>query len=217
MKFAKHMSEIPMHGTVAATAGLLLAASFPAFAHHPMGGMTPETFSQGLLSGLGHPIIGLDHFAFLVVAMLLVWTLKGAPRFLVPLAFIGATIAGTVLHLGAATIPMSETLVALTVMIGAVLALTRSNPGAFALGVIFAASGILHGYAYGESIVGAEATPLLAYLAGFAAIQYVLIVGGVLGLDKLSSHSEKTRLIAARVGSMAALLTGGLFLALSVA
>lgn len=217
MKFAKHMSEIPMHGTVAATAGLLLAASFPAFAHHPMGGMTPETFSQGLLSGLGHPIIGLDHFAFLVVAMLLVWTLKGAPRFLVPLAFIGATIAGTVLHLGAATIPMSETLVALTVMIGAVLALTRSNPGAFALGVIFAASGILHGYAYGESIVGAEATPLLAYLAGFAAIQYVLIVGGVLGLDKLSSHSEKARLIAARVGSMAALLTGGLFLALSVA
>jgi len=218
MKFAKYMSEIPKRGgTVAATAGLLLAASFPALAHHPMGGMTPETFSQGLLSGLGHPIIGLDHFAFLVVAMLLVWTLKGAPRFLVPLAFIGATIAGTVLHLGAANIPMSETLVAITVIIGAVLALTRSTPGAFALGVIFAASGILHGYAYGESIIGAETTPLLAYLAGFAAIQYALIVGGALGLDKLSSHSEKARLIAARVGSMTALATGGLFLALSFA
>jgi urease accessory protein len=32
----------------------------PAFAHHPMGGLTPATFADGLLSGLGHPVIGLD-------------------------------------------------------------------------------------------------------------------------------------------------------------
>ena len=30
-----------------------------AHAHHPMGGATPETFTQGLLSGFGHPIIGI--------------------------------------------------------------------------------------------------------------------------------------------------------------
>ncbi|MDP1644473.1 MAG: HupE/UreJ family protein [Thiobacillus sp.] len=216
MKFAKYMPENHLHGTLALTAGLLLIASSPAFAHHAMGGMTPQTFSQGLLAGLAHPVIGLDHFAFLVVAMLLASLLKGATRFLVPLAFIGATIAGTVLHLGEANIPLSETLVALTVVIGGVLALTRHNPGAFALSAIFAVSGILHGYAYGESIVGAETTPLLAYLAGFAAIQYALIVGGVLGLEKLASRSERARLIAARVGSTAALLTGGLFVALSI-
>jgi urease accessory protein len=217
MKFAKYMSETHLHTPLGLSAGLLLIASSPVFAHHPMGGMTPQTFSQGLLSGLGHPIIGLDHFAFLVVAILLASMLKGATRFLVPLAFIGATVAGTVLHLGAASIPMSETLVALSVVIGGVLALTRRNAGAVGLGVIFAVSGILHGYAYGESIVGAEATPLLAYLAGFAAIQYGLIVGGVLGLAKLASHSEQARMLAARVGSAVALLTGGLFLALSIA
>ena len=30
----------------------------PASAHHLMGGVTPVTFAQGLLSGLGHPVIG---------------------------------------------------------------------------------------------------------------------------------------------------------------
>ena len=35
----------------------------PAFAHHLMGGRTPATFGEGILSGLDHPIIGLDHFA----------------------------------------------------------------------------------------------------------------------------------------------------------
>ncbi len=213
---AKHMSENLSRGALAATAGLLLAASTSVFAHHPMGGMTPETFSQGLLSGLGHPIIGLDHFAFLVLAMLLSCALKGSARFLAPLAFVGATIGGTVLHLGAANIPMSEALVALSVVVAGVLALTRRYPGAFALSAIFAVSGILHGYAYGESIVGAETTPLMAYLVGFAFIQYALIAGGVLGLDKIASKSEKARVLVARVGSLAALLTGGAFLALGV-
>jgi len=150
------------------------------------------------------------------VAMLLSCALKGASRFLVPLAFIGATVGGTVLHLGATSIPMSEMLVALSVVVGGVLALTRRYPGAFALSAIFAASGVLHGYAYGESIIGAEAAPLVAYLIGFAAIQYALIVGGVLGLEKLAAHSEKARLVAARVSGIAALATGGLFLALSL-
>lgn len=214
MNCTKYMSENHLRGAV--TAGLMLTASTSVFAHHPMGGVTPQTFSQGLLSGFGHPIIGLDHFAFLVVAMLLACALKGPSRFLVPLAFVGSTIGGTVLHLGAATIPISEMLVAISVVVGGVLALTHRYPGAFALTAIFAVSGVLHGYAYGESIIGAEAAPLVAYLIGFAVIQYALIVGGVLGLEKLAAHSERARLVAARISSIAALATGGLFLALSL-
>ncbi len=213
---AKHMPENLSHGALAVTAGLLLAASSPVFAHHPMGGMTPETFSQGLLSGLGHPILGLDHFAFMVVAMLLACMLKGSARFVAPLAFVGASAAGTVMHLGAANIPMAEALVALSVIVGGVLVLFRRYPGALALSGLFAVSGILHGYTLGESIIGAETTPLLAYLAGLAAIQYLMIAGGVLALEKLASKSEKARLLAARVGGIAATLTGGIFLAMGV-
>ena len=49
---------------------LVLAATIAsvaaAHAHHVMGGQTPATFVQGLLSGFGHPIIGIDHLAFIV-------------------------------------------------------------------------------------------------------------------------------------------------------
>ena len=33
-----------------------------------MGGATPATFWQGLASGVGHPVIGLDHLVFLLAA-----------------------------------------------------------------------------------------------------------------------------------------------------
>lgn len=197
-------------------AGVLLVASSSASAHHPMGGATPETFGQGMLSGLGHPIIGLDHFAFLVVAILLSCALKGASRFVVPLAFVGATVGGTALHLGAANIPMSEMLIAATVVIGAVLVLSKNYLGALMLSGVFAVSGVLHGYAYGEAIVGAEMTPLVSYLVGFAAIQYLIIAGGALGLEKATQHSETMRSLATRVSGIAAFLTGGFFLAMSL-
>src|SRR5258708_8756452 len=54
------------------TAGLFLASIAllidPALAHHVMGGQVPVTFRDGLLSGLAHPIIGIDHFAAVVAA-----------------------------------------------------------------------------------------------------------------------------------------------------
>ncbi len=56
--------------TAFAAAATLL--SQPAFAHHVMGGKMPGTFTDGLLSGLGHPVIGLDHFAALVAVGCLV-------------------------------------------------------------------------------------------------------------------------------------------------
>jgi len=47
--------------------GASLIAS-PAMAHHPLNGMPMETFAHGLLSGVGHPLLGFDHL-FFVIAM----------------------------------------------------------------------------------------------------------------------------------------------------
>lgn len=195
---------------------LMLTLSLPAWAHHPMGGATPQTVGEGFLSGIGHPVIGADHFAFLAAAMLLAYALKGSARYLTPLVFIVGTIAGTVLHVGATNIPMAETLIALSVVAGAALALTRNYPGALVLSATFAISGILHGYAYGEAIIGAQSGPLLAYLLGLSVVQYALIGAGIFGLAKLANYSERARAFAQRVGGAAALLVGSLFLALSL-
>ena len=44
----------------------LLVVASPASAHHAMGGKMPSTFFEGFLSGLAHPVIGVDHLAFIV-------------------------------------------------------------------------------------------------------------------------------------------------------
>jgi urease accessory protein len=44
---------------------------------------------------------------------------------------------------------------------------------------LFAAVGVLHGYALGESIYGAEPTPLYAYLLGLAVIQSAVALGAM--------------------------------------
>ena len=44
--------------------------------------------------------------------------------------------------------------------------------------VLFGLTGLAHGYAYGEAIVGAEIPPLLAYLAGFTLVQFAIALGG---------------------------------------
>ncbi len=43
----------------------LLAFASNAFAHHPLGGVVPETMLNGLLSGLGHPVIGFVQLALM--------------------------------------------------------------------------------------------------------------------------------------------------------
>jgi urease accessory protein len=146
-----------------------VVASEPALAHHLMGGRMPATFADGLLSGLGHPVIGLDHFA----AVVAVGCLAAAHRAGAALAvgFVVAMMAGVALHLHGTTVPGAEFLVALSVLgLGGVLLLNRDMPSAAAM-ALFAVVGLIHGYALGESIYGAERTPLYAYLFGLALIQ----------------------------------------------
>lgn len=144
----------------------------PAFAHHVMGGQMPADFSSGFLSGLGHPIIGLDHFA----AVVAVGCLAAAHRAGVALAlgFVVAMTAGVALHVQGLSMPGTEALVALTVVALGILMLRRKVLPAAGVLAIFALAGLLHGYALGESIYGAERTPLYAYLFGLAVIQSVV-------------------------------------------
>jgi urease accessory protein len=203
------------HLTMLTTAAIL--ATPLAQAHHMMGGKTPDTFLQGLLSGIAHPVIGIDHFAFLVVAALLAFTLKGSARYLVPLAFVGATVAGTLYHVGAQDLPMAEVMVALSVLLGGVAVFLKRSVPALLMGALFGVIGVFHGYAYGESIVGAEQTPLVSYLLGFAMIQYLVIAGGTKAMQLLAARSTRIQDLATRSGAAFATITGGVFLAMNLA
>lgn len=138
----------------------------PAHAHHVMGGRLPTTFSEGLLSGLAHPVLGLDHLAFVVTL--------GIAAAIVPAgvgligAFLAASALGILVHLGAWTLPMAETLVAATVIAAGALVAFGNRAGSTAWLALGAVAGLVHGYALGESIVGADRGVLGAYLLGLA-------------------------------------------------
>jgi urease accessory protein len=146
---------------------LLLIA--PAYAHHPMGGRISSNFLEGFLSGLAHPVIGIDHLAF-VVAVGFLSTLVNRGRWL-PVVFLLTALGGTGMHWLGVTLPSVELLIAASVVfVGSMLAM-QDKPR-LSLVILIAAFGVLHGYAYGEAIIGATPMPLFAYLLGFTLIQW---------------------------------------------
>ena len=164
---------------------IMMVVGEPAWAHHVMDGKLPQTFLQGLLSGFGHPVIGVDHLAAIVGVGIL--TALAGRSAAVVLAFSVAVIAGVGLHLSRIDLPASELFVGLTtLLIGALVILRQSMSAGRAL-LLFAIAGLVHGYALGESIVGAEASPLVAYLLGLLVMQSaigVLVYAAVRSLSR---------------------------------
>src|SRR5260370_24244663 len=118
-------------------AGVAMLAPAEALAHHVMGGKVPVTFMQGFLSGLGHPIIGLDHFAAVVGVGILAALLGRGVRPV--LAFSAAMIFGVALHLASANIPAAELLVRVSTLVICGLVALPLSLRVLAAGVLFSA------------------------------------------------------------------------------
>lgn len=155
-----------------ATGIVLLLTASPAMAHHMMGGKMPSNFFEGFITGLGHPIIGADHFAFIVAVGL--FSAVKRQGILIPIAFILSAMAGTGLHLAQLNLPGVELFVSGSILLFGILLVMKNTPNTATVMALAGISGIFHGYAYGESIFGAEMTPLLAYLVGFTLIQLIV-------------------------------------------
>ena len=180
-----------------------------AWAHHFMESELPRTFLQGFASGLGHPVIGLDHAAFIIAAGFLLALSRHGLWGLGALAV--GSLAGAALHLAGVEIPGGEAAVAISVIgVGVLLAARRELP---LPGVLLAvgAAGALHGHAYAESIFGAEPAPLAAYLAGFSLIQLAL-ASLALVLHRMSLQGRIRLPHAAPVVGAASLAVGLAFL-----
>lgn len=162
--------------SMAALAAAFAILAEPALAHHPMDGQLPDSLATGLLSGLGHPVIGLDHLAF-VVAVGLAAGLIASPLLVLPIAFVALTVAGVGVHLAGLDLLFVEPVIAVSVIAAGGLVAARTHLPLVAWAGLFAVAGMFHGYAYGESIVGAETTPLAAYFIGFAAMQTAVAAG----------------------------------------
>ena len=161
----------------ALAAGLTLAfaAASQAHAHHPMGGVAPDEFYTGLLSGLAHPIIDFGHFAFILGVGLLAAVAQRSP--LLPLWFVGGSIAGCLFALNVLVLPVTQWLLIASVgAVGAALALGQHRLGGIGI-ALFALGGFLHGGAYADAVIGSEPTALNGYFLGLAIVQSLIAVG----------------------------------------
>jgi urease accessory protein len=168
--------RLPCRAALSVIPFFLMTAS--ASAHHVMGGKIPTTFTEGFLSGLGHPVIGPDHLAFLLAIGVAVGV--GGLNLVLPLLFVVASAIGVTLHVNGVNLPGAEIVVAVSVLFaGFLIARGRALPVSL-WAILFAAAGLFHGYAFGESIFGAERSPLHAYLLGLIIVQSALTVGTAL-------------------------------------
>jgi urease accessory protein len=156
-----------------ATSFTFLLFTTPVFAHHPMGGKTPSNLFEGFMSGIAHPVIGLDHLAFVVAIGLL--AAARSQGFLIPVSFVMSAMLGTGLHLLSIDLPVVELIVSGSILVFGILIVKDIGSNAV-ISLLAGLAGLFHGFAYGEAIFGAEMTPLVSYLAGFTMIQLLISV-----------------------------------------
>lgn len=193
---------------------ILLMTPGAGLAHHFMDDALPQTFLQGLLSGLGHPLIGADHAAFIVAAGFL---LALVPRGVWGLfALIFGSLLGAALHLHGTALPAGEIGVALSVVLLGGLVLARRRISLAWLVGGLALAGVFHGHAYAETIFGAETTPLLAYLIGFSVIQFAIAATAALIHRQIRATREHwTGPVSAALGATVTAI-GTVFLAINI-
>lgn len=189
------MSKLIVCKSVIGSSLLLLSASV--LAHHPLGGSMPSNFFEGILSGFGHPIIGLDHLAFIIAAGLLAWKIGATVKLV--LSFIVATAVGSLVISQGLTIPIVETLVLASVALIGIILAAKKLPASNAMQIFYIVAGFFHGCAYGGAVIGAEPTPIVAYLIGFIVIQSVIALGAVKLVDWLNKQSSGSEMAIARL------------------
>lgn len=191
----------------------VVAGAGTALAHHPTGGQMPTTLWHGLLSGLGHPVIGPDHLAFIVAIGIAAAFARGGLGIVA--TFMMASTAGVLVHVANLDLPMAEPMVALSVVLaGGAIAAGFSGSRPLWL-VLAAAAGLFHGYAFGETVVGAERGVIGAYLVGLALVQGMIAAGimqftGIYDMANAarSVHLRTAGAILAAIGIV--MLAGGL-------
>jgi urease accessory protein len=82
------------------------------------------------------------------------------------------------LTVSAFTLPFAEIVITASVVAAGIVAMRGKVTDLRFAAVLAVVAGLFHGWAYGAAVVGAETTPILAYLAGFGLVQ-MAIAGGV--------------------------------------
>jgi len=157
----------------------------------------------GFLSGLLHPVLGLDHFLAMVSVGMLSAQIGGRAIWTVPATFVGVMLIGGILGITAVPFVPVELGIAFSVFaLGVALAANRHVPiGASMIFVsIFA---LFHGYAHGAEmpVMAHPALYALGFIVGTSAIH---VLGVIIGLatEKAPKGATLLRIVGAGIAAI---------------
>jgi urease accessory protein len=191
--------RLPTAAQATAVLVLLLASAQPALAHPQVGEAT------GFLTGVAHPISGLDHVLAMVAVGL--WGVQlGAPAiWLLPVAFPMVMAMGGMLGLMGVPLPGIEYgIAASAILLGAAVMLEVRPPLAVAA-VVVGLFAVFHGHAHGTELPPGESG--LLYSMGFVIATGCLHAAGI-GIGTVHRWSWGRALLRAAGGGVA---LGGVF------
>ena len=185
--------------------GLMMTATL-AMAHPGHG----EHVSNGFLSGLLHPMMGLDHL--LAMGAIGFWSIRqnttmkrGTPLFAVGGMIAGAGLAWAGISLAGVGV---ETGIAMSVLLVGVLIATLAKLPTAVGGTLVALFMVAHGYAHGIEMT--QGSSLLLYMAGFVvATLAITFVGRGLGTMMLKADNRITRALGGVVTIIGGVLAAG--------
>ena len=160
------------------------------------------------LSGLTHPVLGMDHFLAMVSVGILSAQIGGRAIWTVPATFVAVMAIGGLLGYVDIGLSAIEVGIAFSVLVlGAAIAADKTVPMLVAMSAvgIFA---IFHGYAHGAEMP--EVAQPVTYALGFMTGTALLHLLGVL-LGDIPQHYGRGKLVL-RLSGVAIAAMGGVFL-----
>lgn len=179
----------------------LALSATPTLAH-----LGPEEHGS-FMTGLSHPLLGLDHVLAMIAVGLWGAVLGGRARWSLPTSFVGSMVLGFGLALLGAGLPLVEPMVLASVLLLGLAVALMVRPPLAAAGLLTGLFGLFHGHAHGSELGSADA---LSFGLGFAVSTAVLHAAGLLIAWGYSKGMRHTRLVRG-MGWVTAL--GGLWIA----
>lgn len=181
---------------------VFIAAATPALAHPGHASGTDHSF----LSGLLHPITGIDHILAMVAVGLWAASLGGRSILLVPAGFAGFMAAGFALAVASVPLPYVEPMILGSVVVLGLLVAAAVRLPAVPAALFVGLFAIFHGHAHGSEMGESSA---LAYGAGFLIATIALHAVGIwlaAALSRLDQRDLPVRALGAVTAFTGALI-----------
>ena len=160
-----------MHKLILSVLGAILLLPSVAFAHGGVEG------GGAFISGLTHPILGLDHLLAIIAVGMLSAQIRRHAMWLLPFAFVLAMLGGAVLAIRGIPLFTVELLITISVVVMGIAVVLERKPPLLLFIALVAFFALFHGHAHGT-----EMSPdydYLHYCGGFVVGALVINLAGI--------------------------------------